>query len=676
MSLLMIVLVFSSCGKKAVPNPEDAVGAYVEDWKEMNFEAMYEQLSNQARETFDEEAFVDRYEKIYQDLAIEDISISYADLSKKEKTAVKKEKELTLPATIKMNSLAGEIEFESQLAFTLYEPEDKEKEKQWQLDWKENLIFPGMENDGKISVERESPRRGEILDRNQMPLAINDVAYEVGIVPEQMDNEAGEIEEAARLLSMSTDKVKEKLDEAWVEPNYFVPLKTIPNTAESTIAELKALPGVTMKEKTGRMYPSAEAVAHLTGHIGPITQEEMEEYPEGTYRESDLIGKRGLEKSFEEKLHGQEGVKIVITTEEDGEKQTEVLAEKPVKDGEHVQLTIDINLQEDIFQSYDGKAGTAAAIQPKTGEILALVSSPAFDPNDFTYGISQSRWDELVDDPMEPFINRFSATFAPGSVLKPITAAVGLKNGTIKPDEGIPINGLTWGKKGWGDVTVTRVSTTEKPVTLEDALKKSDNIYFAMQAVDMGSDKYIKGMKEFGLEEKLPVEFPISTSQISNDGKLDEILLANTSYGQGQIEMSSLHLAIAYTPFMNDGNMTKPNLLDTEKKSEIWKKDLLSKEDANRINDNLAAVVAEGTGKAAKDKDFAISGKTGTAELKASKDSKGHQNGWFVGYPTDDPDILVAMMMEKVENDGGSSYVAGKVKDILKEAKKNTSDGD
>src|SRR5699024_823442 len=117
----------------------------------------------------------------------------------------------------------------------------------------------------------------------------------------------------------------------------------------------------------------------------------------------------------------------------------------------------------------------------------------------------------------------------------------------------IDINGLTWSKKGWGEVEVTRVSTTSVPVDLKLALTKSDNIYFAMKAVEMGSDAFIKEMKAFGFEEKLPLEYPITASQISNDGTLGEILLAHTSYGQGQIEVSALHLALAYTPFLNDG---------------------------------------------------------------------------------------------------------------------------
>src|SRR5699024_9637299 len=151
----------------------------------------------------------------------------------------------------------------------------------------------------------------------------------------------------------------------------------------------------------------------------------------------------------EERLKGEKGLAIVVTSED---KEDFVLAEKPVKHGETITLTIDANIQDKVFYSYDGEAGTAAAINPKTGETLALVSSPGFDPNDFLYGISQSKWDQLNDDPQAPLLNRFSATYAPGSSIKPITGAIGLAIGTIDQNEGIEINGLTWSNgNGWGD---------------------------------------------------------------------------------------------------------------------------------------------------------------------------------------------------------------------------------
>jgi penicillin-binding protein len=669
----LFFLALNGCGNKEQPNPNEQMADYVDHWVDGDFTAMYDMLSEETRTSFQPKDFIDRYEKVYHDLEITHLKVSPTNLNVEEVESALEDGETKFNLSITMQSIAGEIAFDRTITLTLQEFEEKEKDSIWGVVWDEGFIFPGLEDGGKLAVNKEQPRRGEIRDRNEIPLAMNDTAYEIGIVQNLIEDETSEINEIAKLLHMTADQIHTKLDAEWVQPDFFVPLKTIPKTAETQLTELIEIPGVTTKEQIGRVYPSGEATAHLTGYIGAITAEELEKLPKGKYSDNDVIGKRGLEQLFEDDLHGEEGVTIVISHEgEDGDEEREILAEKPVQDGEHVQLSIDVNVQEKIFHSYEGKAGTAAAIQPKTGEVLALVSSPSFDPNELTYGITQSRWDELMDDPDQPFINRFSATFAPGSVLKPITAAVGLHNGTITHDEGIEINGLTWGKENWGDAKVTRVSTTDKPVTLKTALTKSDNIYFAMKAVEMGSEQYMDGMKQFGFTKDIPFAYPITASQISNDDKLDEILLAHTSYGQGQIEMSALHLALAYTPFLNKGNMLRPVLLKEDEVEQIWKKGLLSEEDAEKMADYLRAVVSEGTGSAAKDEELAISGKTGTAELKLAKDTDGHQNGWFVGYPTKDEDIIIAMMMEKVEDVGASGYVTGKVKDVLKEIKMQT----
>src|SRR5699024_6594313 len=143
------------------------------------------------------------------------------------------------------------------------------------------------------------------------------------------------------------------------------------------------------------------------------------------------------------------------------------------------------------------------------------------------------------------------------SVIKPITAAIGMNDGTLDPHEGLDIEGLTWrNNENWGDYEVRRVSTSDGPVDLHDALVRSDNIYFAMQAIIMGEEAFLNGLHEFGFGDDLPFEYPITASTVSADGEIDnEVLLANTSYGQGEIEMSALHLAAAYTPFINDGDL-------------------------------------------------------------------------------------------------------------------------
>lgn len=141
-----------------------------------------------------------------------------------------------------------------------------------------------------------------------MPLALNDVAYEIGVVPNQFEDEEAEKAEIARLLDISTDSIDKALSADWVEPEHFIPLKTIPNSAEDRLAQLTALPAV-QKDTTGRNYPSGKAAAHITGYVGPITSEELKEAPEGKYKENDLIGKVGLEKMYEDTLREKEVLK-------------------------------------------------------------------------------------------------------------------------------------------------------------------------------------------------------------------------------------------------------------------------------------------------------------------------------------------------------------------------------
>src|SRR5699024_5108867 len=177
--------------------------------------------------------------------------------------------------------------------------------------------------------------------------------------------------------------------------------------------------------------------------------------------------------------------------------------------------------------------------------------------------------------------------------------------------------------------------------------------------------------KAFGFNEELPISLPIKQSQISNTGTLeDEILRANTSYGQGEIEVSVLHLALLYSPIINDGNIVKPILLTSEQKGEQWKETILSEKHTKKLNSYLRKVVTKGTASKLKDLDVAISGKTGTAELKVTRDTKGSENGWFVGYPTESEDLIVAMLIEEIEELGTSTFVAEKVANIIEQYEK------
>ncbi|WP_121640165.1 penicillin-binding transpeptidase domain-containing protein [Virgibacillus sp. Bac330] len=650
-AIILLVGAITACSDDNA-TPSDRFSNYINHWNEKEFDKMYAMLSKSAKENYPTEQFVDRYKKIYQDLNVSDLKIEAEPLSDKESEKAMKDGKVSIPFSVSMKTTAGPISFDYEA--NLIKQEDKDKEN-WYVDWDTGFIFPEMKDSGELRIDSTTPARGEIRDRNDMPLAMNDTIYEIGIVPKNLGEDAEQNKKKiAQLLGLSIESIDEKLNASWVEPNLFVPIAKITKEDEALWNELVAINGITRQETTGRIYPGGAATGALVGYIGQVTAEELKKQKENNYSAQDTIGKRGLEKLYEKQLRGIKGSTVKVIN--DGEET--ILTEKEAKDGENVKLTIDINAQEKIYNTLDGDKSTTSVIDAKTGETLGLVSSPSFDPNEILYGSTANIWKKLEEDKENPLLNRFSSTYAPGSVIKPITGAIGMKNGTIDPKEGLKISGLTWSNgEGWGDYEVTRVSESNGPVDLHDAIVRSDNIYFAMQAVDMGAKAYVEGLKAFGLGTDFPFEYPITASSISTSEKLDdEVLLANTSYGQGEVEMSSLHLATAYTAFLNDGNMLKPTLLTSEEKAQVWKDKLITPKQADIIKEALRDVVVDGTAKrSAKNAKFPVSGKTGTAELKLTSDSDGQENGWFVGYPTDDEDIIVSIMIEETKGNSGLS---------------------
>ncbi|WP_246001127.1 penicillin-binding transpeptidase domain-containing protein [Oceanobacillus piezotolerans] len=662
--LLGIILLFLAACSEDNASPNDRFQTFITHWNEQAYNEMYTLFSSETKTSYSEEESIERQAGIYESMGVSNVEVSFDALDEESINTAFEEGKAEIPFHVEMDTLAGPVTFD--YSATLVQ-EGEEEEKNWFVQWDSGFIYPELKNGGEIRLETIEPKRGEILDRNNIPLALNDEVYEVGLVPEKLAGNSNE--QVANLLGISVDSIDKALQANWVQPNSFVPLKQISPSNETVVNQLLEVPGVLINSDVGRVYPAGEAAAHLVGYLRTVRADDFEEFDESQYAPDDMIGARGLERLYEAELKGQEGVQIYISKEDE---ENVILAEKPVQNGENITLTIDINAQQRVYVAYDGDAGTTAAIDPKTGETLALVSSPAFDPNEIMYGTSEDIWERLEGNEKQPLINRSISTFAPGSVLKPITAAIGLKNGSINPEEGFEIEGLTWSKgEEWGGYEVTRVSTSNGPVDLRDALVRSDNIYFAMQAVKMGADKFVKGMEEFGFGEEIPYSYPTTASMISNSGSLDdEVLLVNSSYGQGEVQMSAIHLASAYTTFLNDGKMIKPTIFADEEDGQVWKEDLITEEQSDIIQEALRAVVTDGAVKEAQKADFPISGKTGTVELKLTlEEEDGAINSWFVGYPTDDQDILIAMMIEQTQ-DKESGYVMQKVTNLLTEFKK------
>lgn len=669
------LLTIVGCSDKT-PTPQERFKAYLDHWQKQNFAAMYDELSTKAKQQISKKDFVNRYKEIYQDFEVRDLTVKPKFKKAKDDKNIDPDEDgkVTLPFSVQMNTMAGPVHFTEKATLVKEErKKDDDKKTNWYVKWNTKMIFPQM-TDPSIKVHGETlpAKRGEILDRNGRPLAVNGTVATIGIWPGQLKSDSKQKLSDATGIPVKT--IEDKLNASWVQDDSFVPITKIPVDQKDKIAKLTKIPGVKETDESSRVYPDHEAAGHLTGYIGGVTAEDLKKLKGKGYDKSSVIGKTGLEKLFEKQLRGKDGA-VIYTTDKDGNR-LKTIANKDPKNGQTIQLTIDTKLQKKLYEEITkgGDTGTAAAINPKNGQVLALVSAPGYDPNDFALGISDKEWKTLQSDPHKPLLNRFTQAYAPGSSFKPITAAIALKTESIDPNQKVHISGPDWqpDDPSWGDYKVHRVDSLSE-VNLQDALVHSDNIYFAQTALKIGADKFLNEAKNFGLGEKLPsFPVPIEAAQISNDGKIEgQVQLANSGYGQAQVATSALQLAIAYTPFINDGNLLKPTieLENANNNAAVWHKNVISPEIVDTIEKDLIQVVQSphGTGHAANIDGLTIAGKTGTAELKKSKgDKNGKENGWFVAFNTKDPKIMISMMIEDVKHKGGSHHVVPKVADVLK----------
>lgn len=661
---LSLVLIHTGCDRNKELDPTEIAKQYVEWWEEGSYESMYDLLSQESRQEMTKEEFATRLQTIYEGIGAEDLTIK-PDFTPKEASETTDER-VFYPYQIQLETSAGRVQAEGSFELLKEDNQTRAKNLSWRMVWHPSLILPAMDALDKVNVQTLPSSRGEILDRNGHGLAINGTIEVIGIIPGKLGDDGEQtLDMLAERLGISTEIIKRKLDAAWVKDDLFVPILNL--NAQQGRMDYSDLEGVIKKNERARVYPYGAAAAHLTGYIRQVTKEDLTNAPEAHYGPNELIGKSGSEQVYNEVLRGRDGKRISIVDSSGQVK--EIVAEKKAVNGQDIHLTIDAELQQSIYASFREDAGTAAAINPKTGEILALVNSPSYDPNAFIVGLSTEQWDEWNHNPDKPLLNRFTKLYAPGSVFKPITAAVGLKLGVTTPGKDREIHGLRWSKDpSWGNYYVTRVK--EIPVlNLRDALVYSDNIYLAQEALEIGADAFLKEAVKFGFEEAVPLLFPFPKASLANKGIKNEIQLADSGYGQGEVLMSPLHLALAYTPFINGGKLIQPVLDSSEQeKGPKETREVLDSHTAQIIKSMLVDVVQDpkGSGHSADISGIEIAGKTGTAELKISKAEKGQENGWFVAFDTMESKLLLAMMIEHVEGRGGSGYVVNKATPILR----------
>lgn len=635
---------------QAVEAGEKTVEQFVQALNKGDYNKAAEMTSKKAanKSALSEKEILDKYQNIYGAADVKGLQISNLKVDKKDDSTY------SFSYKAKMNTSLGELKDLS------YKGTLDRNDGQTTINWQPNLVFPEMEGNDKVSLTTQEAARGNIIDRNGEPLATTGKLKQLGVVPSKLGDggeKTANIKAIASSFDLTEDAINQAISQSWVQPDYFVPLKII----DGATPELPA--GATIQEVDGRYYPLGEAAAQLIGYVGDITAEDIDKNPE--LSSNGKIGRSGLEMAFDKDLRGTTGGKLSITDADGVEKK--VLIEHEVQNGKDIKLTIDAKAQKTAFDSLGGKAGSTVATTPKTGDLLALASSPSYDPNKMTNGISQEDYKAYEENPEHPFISRFATGYAPGSTFKMITAAIGLDNGTIDPNEVLTINGLKWQKdSSWGSYQATRVSSDVSQVDLKTALIYSDNIYAAQETLKMGEKKFRTGLDKFIFGEDLDLPISMNPAQISNEDSFNsDILLADTGYGQGELLITPIQQAAMYSVFANNGTLVYPKLIaDKETKD---KKNVIGETAVQTIVPDLREVVQDvnGTAHSLSALGIPLAAKTGTAEIKEKQDVKGQENSFLFAFNLDNQGYMMVSMLENKEDDDSATKRASELLQYL-----------
>ena len=332
-------------------------------------------------------------------------------------------------------------------------------------------------------------------------------------------------------------------------------------------------------------------------------------------------------------------------------------------------------MQKYIYEKFKEDESATVILNPKTGEILAMCSTPSYDANNFILGWSNEKWEQIRADQKEPLYNRCQAAWVPGSSMKSIIGGIALSQNIITAEEDFGVSGKRWQKDTtWGTYNVTTVKDYGKPANLRNGLVYSDNIYFAKLALKIGKETMKSELNRLGFNKSIDVTLSMTSSKFLNGDDFEsEVQLADTGYGQGKMLVNPLHMASMYTAFMNNGNMLKPYIEYKENNTnpEYFVENAFTKEAANTITQDLIQVIEDegGTAHNVKMSGITLAGKTGTAEIKNSQDDEeGTEIGWFCVFTADENypnQILVVSMVEDVKHKTEARYVTSRVKAIL-----------
>lgn len=577
----------------------------------------------------------------------------------------------------------------------------------WYLQIYQGELFYKFSLENRLRKEVIKAPRGMIFSRNSQMMIHNIPRFDAVIIPQYLKNKKTTLARLSKVLEMSEDDIRSILTKNRAQARYrAVTIKKNISLKEVSVIETEnsKMPGVRVQTFISREYRDGEIGAHLLGYISEINQRQLPKYRKRDgydYKLGDFIGQAGIEEKFDLALRGDDGYEFV-EVDARGRMRRNLrssvlfagIENKEANPGNNIRLTIDRDMQLSAYKALEGKVGAAVAVDVNSGEILSMVSRPAFNPTKFSRGLSQEYWSSLVNNELNPLRDRtIQEHYPPGSTFKPFTAIAALEEKIVTRDEELKCGPTfrlgrrvfhDWKRGGHG------------PTDVYKALRRSVDVYFYQIATQLDIDKLAEYAHMFGLGEKTGIPLSRETSGLipTKEWKLkrsgEPWQLGETVscvIGQSYVLATPLQLAMAYASIANGGTLYRPHLIKEifsnngeivkEFRPEVVHKAKVSEETLNAIRKGLYQVANHPRGTAFWYKGFGLqmAGKTGTAQVRSMSSKelfskceempyKDRNHGLFVGFaPFDNPQVAVAAVVE--HGCHGSSAAAPVVRDIL-----------
>jgi penicillin-binding protein 2 len=516
--------------------------------------------------------------------------------------------------------------------------------------------------------------RGKILDRDGRIIVDNHSSYSVLLARENLKTE--HLRAIADGLNLDYNDLVARVNRFKSRPKYEpVVIKEELTPAELAFVEAhrdpEFFPEMEVFHSQKRLYPQNEVAAHMVGYTGEISDKELDMPEFAKYEQGDIVGKAGIERQYNDTLRGIDGQRrVVVDNLGHVRQETEMKEAKP---GKNLQLTIDLDLQVVAELAMEDRMGALVALDPRNGEILAMVSRPAYDPNKFAVRIQTADWKNLTSNPDNPLLNRaIQAQLAPGSTFKPLMALAGLESEAIDDSFTVHCGG---GATFYGHFH--KCWATHGGVSLHRGIVQSCDVFFYNVGNRMGIDKIAFYADQAGFGHRTGVDLPNEAEGIvpSSQWKIRNYRqkwyageTISVSIGQGALTVTPIQLASAVGGIAMGGVWYKPHLVKGHE--EPPRKYALDPENVQKVVDGMYGVVNEGgTGVRAQLKGVEICGKTGSAQTASNAYAKSHKgaaldNSWFVGFgQRNNPEIVVAVLWQNAEHGMLSAPI---VRDVLK----------